>query len=170
MVLSPSEEGGDQDIRAIRDAAVRGASSAQGPDDVEDAAHDAIVNMISSSATFEDPVAVARSAGRFRGIDQGRRAARRRAAESAAMAGSEDVSASPEETVVSRLYAKALLEMAQSELTTAEFDAFVSLYYEGGTISEAARILAAKTGRSFESVRTQARRAVEKMRAVGGDQ
>jgi len=86
------------------------------------------------------------------------------------MAGSEDVSASPEETVVSRLYAKALLEMAQSELTTAEFDAFVSLYYEGGTISEAARILAAKTGRSFESVRTQARRAVEKMRAVGGDQ
>lgn len=170
MVLSPSEEGDDAEVRAIRDAAVRGAASAQGPDDAEDAAHDAIVDMIASKTTFEDPVAVARRAGRFRGIDQGRRTARRRAAERAASAEYQEEERTPEAVVVSRLYAKAILEMARTVLTAAEFEAFVALYFDGGTISEAARLLAEMTGRSFESVRTQTRRAVEKMRARGGDE
>lgn len=76
----------------------------------------------------------------------------------------EDENASPEDAAMARCYAKALLEMARSDLTTAQFDVLVSLYYDGGTISEAARLLAAKTDRSFECVRTQIRRAVEKMR------
>src|SRR5947208_2676745 len=129
MVLSASEEGGDQGIRAISDAALRGAASAQGPDDAEDAAQDAIVGMIASSATYGDPAAVARRAGRFRGIDRGRSSARRREAERAYFGNAEDATPSPENAVDARLHVKALLEIAQSELTTGQFDGLISLYY-----------------------------------------
>jgi DNA-directed RNA polymerase specialized sigma24 family protein len=73
-----------------------------------------------------------------------------------------------EDQVVARLYVRALLQIAQSELTPDEFDGLVSLYCRGGTISDAARALSTGTGRSFEAVRTHLRRAVEKMREIAG--
>ena len=170
MVLLAGDDEDHQNIRAIRDAAVRGAATARGPADAEDAAHDALVEMMASDVTYENPTAVARRAGRFRGIDHGRRAARQRAAERAQLAVVDCVVAPPDDIVLARLHVKALLELAQSELSRAEFDGLVSLYREGGTISEAARVLASATGQSVESVRTQIRRAVQKAREIGGDQ
>lgn len=167
MVLSPSEEeGGEPSIRAISDAALRGAASARGPDDAEDAAQDALTEMIASETEYKNPVAFAYRAGRLRGIDDGRRAAtRKRTAERAgASLRSEEAVTSAEDVVLARLYMKALMDRARLDLTPNQYASLVALYYDGGTISEAARYLASRTGRSAETIRTQLRRSVQKLR------
>lgn len=172
MVLSSSDDESDvQNLRAISDAAVRGAASTRGSNDPEDAAQDALEEMIASGTSYDNPQAFAFRAAQRKGIDHGRRAAaRKRAAERARSAGAYEPVPSPEEIVVARLYAKGLMELAQSTLTPAQFDGFVSLYFDGGSVSDAAEMLASRTGRSAETIRTHIRRAVEKMRRAGGQQ
>jgi DNA-directed RNA polymerase specialized sigma24 family protein len=159
----------DLDLSDVCDAALRGAASARGRKDPEDAAQDAVEGMLRSGRTYDRPTAVARVAGRRRGIDQGRRVSRRRAIEGVSWADRPAVVPSAEDEAIPRLMALSLLEIAKEELTPAQFHGLRIVFEVGCSVNEAAQMLAQATGESPETIRTKIRRGALKLRSQNED-
>ena len=159
------------DLEVIREAARAGARQKLGwVPEIEDVAQIVVLEMLQKPPLVGDPRPLAFTRGRLRAIDHLRRTSRETPVDPETRGPLQATEPSPEELVLGMEHMRAIFETAREILTERQFDAFVGYCTLGSSVAGAARVLAKLTGRSPVTVRTHIRRALEKMRDIGGDE
>lgn len=156
----------DAELSVAHEAAMKGARSAGPSQDAPDVAQDVVAALLEKGRRYENLEAAMRRAGVFRAISLGRK--RARAKPTPEVPERPDI-LDPYEAVIVRMQVEWLLARANEVISSpAEKRALRTLLESGSSIAEACDFIAKTSGQKKETVRTQMRRAVQKLQADEG--